>query len=186
MRCFIAIEIDEEIRGHIGRFQDQLCRKTGLDKPKVKWVEPFNIHLTLKFLGEVKDQVISDVCGLVEAVAAEHRCFEIEVGGLGTFGRPARVLWVGSGENENLLSVQKDIEERFSREGFGSDNKKFSGHLTLCRIKNPSAGGKLEAVIGDYPDLSFGTLSVDSICVYKSELTSAGPVYTLVSRSMLR
>jgi 2'-5' RNA ligase len=186
MRCFIAIEIDEEIRGQIGSFQEELRRKTGLDKPKVKWVEPSNIHLTLKFLAEVRDQAIRGVCGLVESIAAEQESFEVEVAGLGVFGRPARVLWVGTGENESLLGVQKDIEERFCQGGFGSDNKKFSGHLTLCRVKNPGAGRKLETVIGEYRDLRFGSLNVDSIGVYKSELTSTGPVYTLISRSMLR
>jgi 2'-5' RNA ligase len=186
MRCFIAIEIDEEIRGQIGRFEEELRRKTGLDRPKVKWVEPSNIHLTLKFLGQVRDQAIREVCGLVEEVVAEHESFEVEVSGLGVFGRPARVLWVGTGASEGLLSVQKDIEERFCRAGFGSDDKKFSGHLTLCRVKNPGAGRQLEAVIGEYRALRFGSFRVDSICVYKSELTSAGPVYTLISRSMLR
>lgn len=186
MRCFIAIDIDEQIRAKIGGFEDELRHKTGLDRPKVKWVEPSNIHLTLKFLGEVRDQVIRDVCGLVERIAAEHESFDVEFAGLGVFGRPARVLWVGTGENESLLSVQKDIEERFCKGGFGSDNKKFSGHLTLCRVKNPGAGRKIEVAIGDYRDLSFGTLAVDSIGIYKSELTSTGPVYTLISRSMLR
>ena len=147
---------------------------------------PYNIHFTLKFLGEVSDQVISVVCRLVEEVTTEYEGFDIELAGLGVFGRPARVLWVGTGKNESLLSVQKDIEEIFSQEGFGSDNKKFSGHLTLCRIKNPGAGRKIDAVIGDYQDLSFDSLAVDSIGIYKSELTSAGPVYTLISRSMLR
>lgn len=186
MRCFIAIEIDEDIRGQIGRFEDELRRKTGLDKPKVKWVEPCNIHLTLKFLGEVRDQAINGVCGLVERVASEHEGFEVDVGGLGVFGQPARVLWVGTAESEGLENIQKDIETVFSQEGFGSDNKKFSGHLTLCRIKNPGAGRKLEAIVGDYSDLRFGGMKADSICVFKSELTSAGPVYTLISRSMLR
>jgi len=186
MRCFIAIEIDEEIRGQISRFEEELRRKTGFDRAKVKWVEPSNIHLTLKFLGEVRDQVIGEVCGLVERIAAEHENFEFEVSGLGVFGRPARVLWVGTGENEGLLSLHKDIEERFCRGGFGSDDKKFSGHLTLCRVKHPAAGRKLEAVIGEYRDFRFGIVKADSVCVYKSELTSAGPVYTLISRSMLR
>jgi 2'-5' RNA ligase len=93
---------------------------------------------------------------------------------------------VGTGDSEGLLSLHKDIEERFCLGGFGSDDKKFSGHLTLCRVKNPVAGRKLEAVIGEYRDFRFGIVKADSVCVYKSELTSAGPVYTLISRSMLR
>jgi 2'-5' RNA ligase len=186
MRCFIAIDIDEEIIKKIGGLQDELRRKTNLKGRQVKWVESSNIHLTLKFLGEVRDASISGVCGLVDEAAEGHKGFDIEIGRLGVFGRPARVLWVGTGESASLLNIQEDIEQRFRGAGWGGDNRKFSGHLTLCRIKSAGAGRKLERLVDDYRDFQCGVSAVDSICVYKSDLTSAGPVYTLISRSLLK
>ena len=178
MRCFIAIDISEDIREQIAGLVEQLRRRTKLSRPRVKWVEPGNIHLTLKFLGEVADGAVGDVCGLVEEVSSRHSVFEIGVGGLGVFGRPARVLWVGTDENESLLKVQADIEEGFSQAGWGADNRKFSGHLTLCRIRNTRAGIKLAEISQEYKDFRLGVNFVDSVTVYQSQLTPKGPIYT--------
>ena len=186
MRCFIAIDIDEDIRDQIGRLQNELRQKTGLTKPDVKWVDPALIHLTIKFLGEVRDEEIAGVCQVVEGVAGDHGSFSVDVKGLGSFGSAARVLWVGIDRGDALLALQKGLEERLATAGWSGDRKGFSGHLTLCRIKKPRAGRKLQGLIKDYNDLNFGSLQVDSICVYKSELTSSGPIYTVISRSSLQ
>jgi 2'-5' RNA ligase len=186
MRCFIAIDIDEGIRNQIDHLQRELQQKTGLTRPDVKWVEPALIHLTLKFLGEVRDAEITKVCRIVESVAANHEGFSVNVGKVGSFGSTARVLWVGIDKKEALLGLQKDLDEQLSQAGWPGDKKQFAGHLTLCRIKKPQAGRKLQDLIKDYTDLEFGPLQVDSICVYKSELTSSGPIYTVVARSSLQ
>jgi len=186
MRCFIAIDIDEGIRNQIDRLQRELSEKTGLTRPDVKWVDSALIHLTLKFLGEVRDAEITEVCKIAAGVAANHKGFSIDVAGVGSFGSTARVLWVGIDRNDVLLTLQKDLDEQLSAAGWGGDKKQFTGHLTLCRIKKPQAGRILKEFIKGYSDLSLGSLSVDSICVYKSELTSSGPIYTVVARSSLQ
>ena len=186
MRCFIAIDIDEGIRNRIYRLQRELQRKTSLTKPDVKWVDPALIHLTLKFLGEVRDAEVTKVCKIAGRVAANHKGFSIDVGKVGSFGSTARVLWVGIDRSDALLGLQKDLDEQLSAVGWGGDTKQFAGHLTLCRIKKPQAGRILKEFIKDYSDLSLGSLPVDSICVYKSELTSSGPIYTVVARSSLQ
>ncbi len=186
MRCFIAIDIDENIRTGIGRLQRRFKDETGLTKPDVKWVEPGLIHLTLKFLGEVKDRDINNVCGIAADVAGGREGFSIDVKNLGCFGSVAKVLWVGVEKTEALLALQKDIDNRLAQAGWPSEKREFAGHLTLCRIKKTHAGRKLGELVRNYGDLSLGSLSVDSICVYKSDLTKAGPVYTPISKSMLK
>lgn len=186
MRCFIAIDIDKRLRKQIAHLQQELCEKAGSIKKGVKWVEPGIIHLTLKFLGEVRDQQINQVCGIVEELAANHESFSLNIQKLGAFGSIARVLWVGTGQNESLSALQKDLDERLCGIGFAGDKKQFSGHLTLCRIKNSSVGRMLGKLIKDYGTLDLGPLEVDSVCIYKSELTRAGPEYTLISKSSLQ
>jgi len=186
MRCFIAIDIDEGIRNQIDRLQDELRQKTGLTRPDVKWVDSALIHLTLKFLGEVRDTDVPGVCKIAASVAANHKGFSISVGKVGSFGSAARVLWVGIDRSDALLNLQKDLDEQLAQAGWPGDKKQFAGHLTLCRVRKPQAGRKLQGLIEDYSDLNLGSLGVDSIYVYKSELTSSGPIYTVVARSSLQ
>ncbi|MHC4145779.1 MAG: RNA 2',3'-cyclic phosphodiesterase, partial [Planctomycetota bacterium] len=105
MRCFIAIDIDDQIRRGLGKLQDELRSKVDVRKGDVKWVSPDATHLTLKFLGEIRDEQVVDVCNITRDVAGRHKSFELDIGTVGCFGsRSARVLWVGTGEDcENLL-----------------------------------------------------------------------------------
>jgi 2'-5' RNA ligase len=182
MRCFIAIDIDEEIRKALGNLQQRLAANVDMKKSDVKWVRPDNIHLTLKFLGEVKDAKIVEVCNIVRDVAAQRRSFELNVKTVGYFGgRSARVLWVGTTDkSNNLQQLQKDIEEQLVVAGWPQDARDFTGHLTLCRIRNPKAGIKLAQITEDYKDFQLGTILADSVSVYQSQLTPAGPVYTVM------
>ena len=185
MRCFIAIDIDDQLRGRIGELQDEFCRRTDFSKSQAKWVRPELIHLTLKFLGDVRDSKVNEVCDIVQEVASGHSSFRIEFENLGVFGSPARILWIGVRENETLTNLQSELERRFEQGGWRVENRKYSGHLTLCRIKKSTAGRKISQLVREYGGLDMGSVLVDSICVYQSELTRGGPVYTLVSRSQL-
>ena len=185
MRIFIAVDIDEPVRRRIGEIQRELVEATGLRKGPVKWVRPEQIHLTLKFLGEVADNAIRDVCRIAEETARRHGPFDLEVRGLGTFGRPARVLWAGMQVIDDLAALQQDLESLLEAAGWKRENRAFAAHLTLCRIKNSYAGRRLAEAIGQYESTFIGPVSVDDIVVYESQLTSAGPVYTAVCRSKL-
>ena len=106
------------------------------------------------------------------------------VGGVGFFGgRSARVLWVGTGQDDkNLLQLHDDLEEQLASAGWPKDNRKFAGHLTLCRIRNSRAGMKLARLTEEYRNFNLGISTVDSITVYQSELTPKGPVYTSLGK----
>lgn len=188
MRCFIAIDIDEEIRAELDDLQQELAAAAKVRKGDVKWVRPEVMHLTLKFLGEVHDHEIIGVSDAVETVAARHRPFNLPVKEVGCFGgRSARVVWVGAGlECPELLEIQHDLEEELALAGWPREARKFSGHLTLCRIRNVKAGVELATMIERYKDFDLGTMHCDAMCVYQSELKPEGPTYTCLGSYELR
>ena len=186
MRCFVAIEIERGIRTRLNQLQKQLQKRCSLDQHKVKWVEPENIHLTLKFLGDVQDRDLTAVCNIVDEVASKYESFTIDAKGLGCFGSPPRVVWVGIDPDPVLFEMQKEIDERLSQADLVQmDNKGFKGHLTLCRIKDFKAGRTLKDVVDGFDEVALGYQMVDRVCVFSSELTKHGPVYTVVSSSDL-
>ena len=180
MRCFIAIDIDETIRKGLGNLQDELRKKVDIRKGDVKWVRPDLTHLTLKFLGEIKDEQIVDVCNITKDVASRHERFELDVESVGYFGgRSAKVLWIGTGQgSDRLLRLQEDLEQQLDIAGWPKEARKFSAHLTLCRIRSSQAGAKLAQVSGQYRDYQLGAMPADSVTVHQSELTPQGPIYT--------
>jgi len=189
MRCFIAIDIDKKIRDLLGDLQRQLRGSIDVKKKSdINWVNPDNMHLTLKFLGEIKDEKAADVCNIVKAVAGKHKSFELDIETVGHFGGGSpKVLWVGTGEgSENLLKLQKDIESSLALAGWPEEAREFAGHLTICRIRHPIAGMKLAKASEDYKDFKLGTTSADSVCVYQSELKPNGPVYTRLGNYKLQ
>jgi len=188
MRCFIAIDITEEIRNALSNLQAELRSKADVKKSDVKWVNPEAIHLTLKFLGEIKDEQVVDICNITKEVASQHKSFELDVESVGHFGgRSARVLWIGAGQDcENLLQLQGDLEHQLDLAGWPKEGRKFSAHLTLCRIRNSKAGIKLAQMIQEYKELKLGTMPADSISVYQSQLTPKGSIYTQLGNYKLR
>lgn len=188
MRCFIAIDISDDIRKNLAKLQNELRRGADVHKGDVKWVEPESIHLTLKFLGEIKDEQAVDVCNITKEVAGRHKSFDLEVEQVGHFGgASARVLWVGAGQKSNeLLALQQDLEEQLDLAGWPKEGRKFSAHLTLCRIRNTKAGSKLVQLIRPYKDFYLGTISADSVCVFQSELRPEGPIYTVLGNFKLQ
>ena len=188
MRCFIAINIDEQIRKALADLQEELQDKADIKRGDAKWVNPENIHLTLKFLGEIRDEQIMDICNITGDVVSRHKSFELDIESVGYFGgRSARVLWVGTGQNcEKLLQLQQDLEQQLDLAGWPKEARKFSGHLTMCRIRNTRAGIKLAQLAREYKDFKLGTMPADSVSVYQSQLTPLGPIYTVLGKYELQ
>jgi 2'-5' RNA ligase len=186
MRCFIAIDLDEEIRGALSNLQQQLAAGADIKKSDVKWVRPESVHLTLKFLGEVKDEKILEVCNAAKEVAGRHNSFDLKIESVGYFGgRSARVLWVGT-DSDNLSRLQKDLEQRLAQAGWPEEKREFSGHLTLCRVRNPKAGVRLATISENYKDFKLGVMLADSVTLYQSQLKPTGPVYTPLANYKLQ
>jgi len=188
MRVFIAIDIDENIRKALSDLQLELQSKVDIKKSDVKWVRPEAMHLTLKFLGETKDEKVVEVCNIVKEVASRHKSFELDVECVGHFGgRSARVVWVGCGQScDELRSLQKDIERQLASAGWPEEKREFAGHLTLCRVRNPKAGARLAQLSQAYTDFKLGSTPADSVRVYQSQLRPTGPVYTVLGNYELQ
>ncbi len=188
MRCFIAIDIDEQAQTALARLQEELQQGLDIKKGGVKWVKPEAAHLTLKFLGQVKDRQLPEICTALEKVAARHDEFELTLESLGTFGgRSPRVAWVGTTQGkEALCDIQGDIESEMEKLGWGKEKRKFTGHLTICRIKNAKAGFQIKQKIDEHRDFTVGSFEVERICLYQSELTPEGPLYTALGCYNLR
>ena len=188
VRSFIAIELPDEIRLAIARLQAQL--KSG--QFSVKWVDPYSIHLTLKFLGNIAVDRISGITGAIEEAARGISPFHLEVKGLGVFPnlRRVQVVWVGiSGEVERLSQLQQRIESNLAPLGFAPESRRFTPHLTLARLRDRAslderqsfgqlvAATRFEAVYG---------FNVDSVNLMRSQLSREGAIYNRISSVNLK
>jgi len=184
VRSFIAIELPDEVRAGLVQLQAQL--KTG-KQPPVKWVDPYSIHLTLKFLGNVAVDKISEITRAIEVATRGVSPLHLEVKGLGAFPnlRRVQVVWVGvSGQIAQLSQLQQRIESNLAPLGFAAESRPFRPHLTLARLREQAslderqsfgeliASTKFEAVYG---------FSVDSINLMRSQLTREGAIYSRLS-----
>jgi len=181
MRLFIAIELPEEIKKGLSRVQEQL-KEGGAG---ASWTRPEGVHLTLKFLGEVPEHKVPEIMsGLTAAVAGTVR-FRVEVGGAGAFPnvRSPRVLWTGvAGDLPKLAALQAAVDGAMVKLGFEPEDRKFSPHLTLARIKYLRPRDNWQKAIEGIRDVNLGGFEADRVSLMKSELKPAGAVYTEVGR----
>ncbi len=185
VRTFVAVETSEAVRAAAAK----LIRKFARCDANVRWVEPENMHLTLKFLGDVDALEIPDVCRAVEQAVAEVPGFSFNVAGAGAFPkieRP-RTLWLGvTSGAEELIELNKQIEKGLKTLGYPPDNRRFSPHLTLGRVKRTGPElDELSELITSLADHPVGTTAVDEVTVFSSELTREGPVYQALSHAAL-
>lgn len=184
-RTFIAIEAVDEVHGRALHAIDELASAAG----DVKWVAPDNLHWTLQFLGDITDEVMAAACRIVGRIAASHGPFSLTAHGVGAFPkieRP-RTLWLGADEgSEPLCALQDELEEALCELGFRGENRRFVPHLTLGRLgrysrATPALVERLESLA----DFSGGSMAVDEVTVYASELERSGPVYHVLATAPL-
>ena len=189
VRCFIAIELPEEIKA--GLFQLQAQLKSG-NQPWVKWVDPYSTHLTLKFLGSVAVDRIGEITGAMEGAVQEASPFPLEVKGLGVFPnlRRVQVAWVGvSGEVDKLARLQQRIESNLARLGFAPELRPFTPHLTLARLRDrasPDERQRFGQLIADTKFEAAYSFQVDAINLMRSQLTREGAIYSQISSVQLK
>lgn len=183
IRTFICIEIPDSIKERIAILQQTLRQQNA----KISWVKPSNIHLTVKFLGDVGASRIQSACSAVERAASVSRSFEIEVGGAGCFPskKSPRVFWVGLTAVPSVLTqLHALIDEELAREGFHRDARKFSPHLTIGRVRSPeNAGLVAETLIATGFDPE--TFQAGEVIVMRSDLNPAGSIYSPLFKQQL-
>ena len=177
LRAFIAIEVPEKIRQGLGRIQQKL-QVSGL---KVRWTHAQGMHLTLKFLGDIRREVVPEAARIMREASAGVGRLELTVGGLGSFPKngPPRIVWVGvSGDIEPLAALAERLEEDARQLGAKGEDRRYVPHLTLGRIQDvPDDFARTLAEMGD-PVL--GTFQAEGLTLFMSELTPEGSIYTVL------
>lgn len=188
LRAFIAVEIPLEIRKAVCKATSDLQKEIGA---LVRWVPMENMHLTLKFLGDISPSNVDMLTQMIRAEADLFECFELHFKGLDSFPnvkRP-RVIYIGIQAPAVLDTLHRGIESASRRLGYESEDRGFSPHLTIGRVKqNVTATDQQtirRALEGTTID-SLGTARVDSVHLYKSDLQPTGSVYTRLYSAPLR
>ncbi len=176
IRTFIAINVPEEIKEALR----ELIASAGGHPGNVKWVKADNLHITLKFLGNVTSEQLPQIYEAVEAAAEETEDFQLvtsNTGAFPSFKRP-RIFWIGvRHKGTPLISLAANIEQQLLIRGFPKEERRFKPHLTLGRIKEQRRIARVAEAINRYsfPNISFQVSGID---VMKSQLTPRGPIYT--------
>ena len=188
LRAFIAVDLPFEIRDAIGRAMAPLQKGIG---SIVRWVAMENMHLTLKFLGDVSPSNVEMLSQMLQAEADLFNCFDLRLSGLGSFPnlkRP-RVIFIGIQAPPTLEALQRGIESASRRLGYESEERGFSPHLTIGRVKQnvtPTEQQAIRRALEETRIDSLGTARVDSVHLYKSDLKPSGSVYTKLCSAPLK
>ncbi|MDH4210278.1 MAG: RNA 2',3'-cyclic phosphodiesterase [candidate division WOR-3 bacterium] len=170
MRTFLAVEVPQQERKIIDDF---ILTEAKSELP-IKWVKFENLHITLKFLGEIDEKKKTDITPVIETICREHSSFKVKLEGLGCFPHPRnpRVLWVGvtQGGNE-LCAIADALEKELAQFGF-KEEKRFHAHLTIGRIKKNC---KVDDIVAK--NIYTESFEVAAVVLFKSTLKPEGPVY---------
>lgn len=179
-RVFIAIKLPEDICLRI----DEFNAKNVLSKiNNVKPVERENLHITIKFLGEISQAVIPKIIDELNRISKEFPQFKVKVKGIGVFPSPdvPRVIWVGA-ESSEIHIIKKSVDESLSRFGFEKDEK-FISHITIGRVKRGNPAEKLKELMRS--NIDFGEFTAKELVLFESILTPQRPIYKEIKTFVL-
>jgi len=185
-RVFCAIELPAEVRA---RLEDHILKlRKEVPDAAASWSRVENIHLTLKFFGNVEVKQITRITEVAERVGRQFSTFQIGVGGTGVFPRPSRaqVLWIGvSDPSGQLTALQEKFEDECAAEGFEKEDRAYRPHLTIARLRKPESARHLADA---HLQMKFETIEVElkELVVFRSELSPKGSKYTTISAADLR
>lgn len=179
LRLFVAVDLPGQVREALGRFQGELKRQNLSD---LRWVRPQGIHVTLKFLGETPAGKVADIRKALADATMCRRWFRLAMGEPGTFGnrRGPRVLWLDViGDVEPLQELQAAVEEALVGVGFPPEDRRFSPHLTLARVRQPAPPGMAERVDQALREVTppRAEFDVREVVLMRSTLQPSGAVY---------
>lgn len=172
LRCFTAIEIPETVKISIAYISDSL-KKSGAD---VKWIADENIHITLQFLGETEESLIPEIKEALYKILAPYSLFYIKIGDVGCFpsARRPRIIWVGIEDSQSLINLYKNIASEMVKFGYQKEERGFTPHLTIGRVKSNRNMGELLKRLEEFTVTDFPAFEVQNIRLMKSELKPSG------------
>lgn len=185
MRLFVAIELPETIRPRV----EALARNVSARIPDpgcvIRWVNPEQLHLTLKFIGECPDAMLARLKEALDQTARRHAPFGLAFGQLGTFssGKSLRVLWLGTEDGtEAAEALAGDLQEACHAAGFALEKRPYHPHLTLARSQKPFQLKALAKIFLEHPQETIGPARIDRLSLIQSVLSPQGPRYTTLCR----
>ncbi len=189
VRAFVAAQLNDELQSALHQVQQQL---QDADSARfVRWVDPTNIHLTFKFLGNVEAGRITELAHAMERAAKGVAAFTLTARGLGCFPSAHRPnnIWVGlEGEVDHAIALARRLDQAFAEFGFEDEARPFSPHLTLGRVKRhsrPAARASVGEQVQKLSPPTLGVISVNAVHLIKSDLRPTGPVYTTLATAHL-
>jgi len=184
MRCFLAIELPPAVADRLAALQKRLG---SLDRD-VRWTQVEQIHLTIKFLGEVSDADVPRICQIAADVARQHPPFELEVRGTGCFPPrgPARIVWAGLAEVPPVLvEYHKAIESAYAEMSIKPEDRPFHPHLTVGRVRDQRGANQVRRGVDQESSFQGGRFAVNELVVFQSILAPSGPTYIPLARTPL-
>ncbi len=179
MRMFLALDINDSIRKKLSQLKTSLAKQ--VKGCKANWVAPENLHVTLKFLGEVEDGKINDVCQAVSEVASRFNAIEFDVKGIAALPEsgPLRMFWADvtepSGEMARLFT---EIELALQPLRFDRERRAFRPHITLARVNRTADPKAAREIVAGLAEENIGHVRAGGVTIYTSVLTRQGPIYT--------
>jgi RNA 2',3'-cyclic 3'-phosphodiesterase len=182
MRLFIGLDPREDVRERLERLLMHLRACAHL-----KWSPVYNLHVTLKFIGEWPEDKLPQLEAALRSVSPRAP-IPADVKGLGWFPNPhhPRVFWVGVQASDTLAALVKDIEAALAPLGMAKEDRPFNAHLTLARLKEPAPLQALRDAIAQLESVDYGSFLVDRFYLYRSQPGSAGSIYTKLSEYPLQ
>jgi RNA 2',3'-cyclic 3'-phosphodiesterase len=178
MRLFVALDLTPAIREEISQF----CANMRAAMPDARWVRVESIHVTLKFIGEVKEDIVPKIR---EALAKVHSSagVDLNVHGVGFFpnARRPRVFWAGMEASSNLANIAAQVETALEPIGIPRESREFRPHLTLARIESPRGIAALHGKLCEAGDVQFGSMRTSEMHLMQSELLRDGARHTRVA-----
>jgi RNA 2',3'-cyclic 3'-phosphodiesterase len=191
VRLFVAIDLDEGARRAAAALGEEVARRLheagAIDRRGVTWVSAHNLHLTLRFLGEVDEERARQLVARI-GERFETPPFALMLSELGVFppAGPPRVIWIGAKEGgDALAALYREVESRIRSLRFEPETRAFEAHLTLGRFRRPAGRRARDLVCAEILTEDIGPSRVDHVTLYRSDLSSRGPTYTALVRAPL-
>lgn len=184
IRSFLAIELPVAIQMQIGKIEEDL-KSASAD---VRWVNPGNVHLTLKFFGNIEESLIDSIMAAVRGPLGTAEPFQLGLRGTGAFPtmRSPRVVWIGLEDGQGRLApLQKEVDSCLAKIGFEPEGRAFRPHLTLGRVRSNRAREALVKKIDGHRQEALGEFLVEKVVLFRSDLRPTGSIYTPLREAKL-
>lgn len=174
VRAFLAIDLDDDLKPKINK----IIKEFKQIDTRIKYVELTNLHLTLKFFGEIDTAGLELLEEKIAKVVSEFKPFNVKIKSCGAFpnNNHIKVIWVGIDDDSIIRDLHDKLDKEFTKLGFDKD-KKFSTHLTIGRMKSAKNKNQVKSTIEEFSDVEIGEMTVNNIVLKKSTLKPSGPIY---------